>query len=137
MGEALIVRRGGGGGKPEVFGCSKMAIDKIIFSSTQDMSTRLSHSLGVVPKYAFLIAQQEPNTTYAAMYCEMTYTTFPSEFYSIAYLFLGDGKRTFSTSTMKSSSTLPTDSTLQFLTGSYGGTSYYEAGVEYTLITMA
>lgn len=125
-----------GGLTPEVFGCSKVAIDKFTFSTQQDLNTRLSHSLGVVPVYAFLVSTQNVSLSYAVEYGTITEISSADTYYGMARLKTNSG-HTYSTYSLSNASLRPTNATVQFLGGSYGGTTYYEAGVEYTLITMA
>lgn len=49
----------GGGITPEMFGCSKIAFDDFAFSAQMDLNTRISHSLGTTPKYAFWVTTQK------------------------------------------------------------------------------
>ena len=52
--------RVGGGLTPEMFGCTKMAVDTFTLSSrTACYNHTISHSLGEMPKYVFLISEAE------------------------------------------------------------------------------
>ena len=46
----------GDGLTPEMFGCTKMAVDKYTFASQTDLATGIPHSLGVAPKYVFIFS---------------------------------------------------------------------------------
>ena len=115
-----------------MFGCTKMAVDKIIPTSNIESvsSTPFKHSLGEVPKYAFLRASSRSNSTdgyYEIIEgigvnrekiagCSVMYTGYNKQ-----YSFNGYAP------TM-------TQSTVGF--GS-SGSMRAMAGIEYTLITMA
>ena len=46
----------GDGLTPEMFGCTKMAIDKYTFASQTAIDVGIPHSLGVAPKYVFIFS---------------------------------------------------------------------------------
>ena len=116
-----------GGITPEMFGCSKMAIDNFVFASNDEIGT-LNHSLGEKPKFAFLIFNGEnvtgnPSRVYVSIgsaYIDTDGTsTFIFEHQSnTAGSGYGDFKETETTVTFSQSYV------------------YYNVG-EYTLITMA
>ena len=50
---------------PEMFGCTKMAVDTFTLSSrTRCYTHTISHSLGEMPKYVFLISEAEAQENY-------------------------------------------------------------------------
>lgn len=120
-----------GGLTPENFGFTKMAVDTFSFSSRGQMATNtISHSLNDVPKMAIIIPKTKPTANYN--------------------LFAFFGTNPYGVSGNKSNGSFASYEN----SGSFGtvqgnfrseilrvGTSitnaYYEAGVEYTLITMA
>jgi hypothetical protein len=48
---------------PEMFGCTKMAVDEITFASDVASDTEINHSLGEIPRYVFLLRDSMPTST--------------------------------------------------------------------------
>ena len=115
-----------------LMGCTKFAVDKFTFSGRTATTVESSHSLGEIPKFAFLIANGEPSTGVELVK---------------ALIVSGDGSASNCYITYNNSSNprvaggypgglgLATNSTVKIET--YNTTAYYAAGVEYTLITLA
>lgn len=77
-----LLTSGGSGGEisPEMFGCTKMAIDTFSYSDTTSvLNVKLKHSLGEIPKVAIIICPVDstyvpPSGNYLEL-CMLTHTT--------------------------------------------------------------
>lgn len=129
---------------PEMFGCTKMAIDTVTYSSDQSgdkyTGLRINHSLGVIPKFSILLANG--NVPEIKNYIKFSITTFPNAYrggsLSIGYSeYNGWCSEGFNSASSDYQPT-PTDTYAEFKPGSMNlGFLYLKAGIEYTLITMA
>ena len=121
---------------PEKFGCTKMAIDEILFDANQPLNTQLPHSLGEIPKVAFLLAQNS--------------TKVDNELDKAFFLYYGDAaaNKYMLYSTWKSGNCTVTGDDDNTHTNAYliahtgithmdYGNPWYGGNVKYTLITMA
>lgn len=114
-------------------GCTKMAVDKITFSTpTGSGGTGLPHSLGVEPQIAILLSSFRSTATDRVRLAFLAHYTGQS--YTARTLFYGSTAEYTAFNTYRSSDTDEVSATKVFM-GS--NNYYYEAGVEYTLITMA
>ena len=117
----------GGGLSPEMFGCTEIAIDKLVFASNTEIGT-LNHSLGKKPKFAFLIFNGEnvtgtPSRVYVAIGSAYIDKDGTSVFhFEVQSNTAGSGYGDFK----------ETETTVTFSAPYF----YYNVG-EYTLITMA
>lgn len=116
---------------PEMFGCTKMAVDTFSFSSRGQMGTKvISHSLNDVPKMAIIIPKTKPTTNYNM------FAFFGTNPYGVS-----GNKSNGSFASYENSGSFGTVQGNFRSEISQVGTSimnaYYEAGVEYTLFTFA
>ena len=115
---------------PEMFGCTKMAVDTFTLSSRKQCdSYPISHSLGTIPKFAFVIAETFPTANYDVYLCMGANLNLGVDMTSVPlyYWYNGDMHDT-------SFGIYPIDSnTITLNSYSY----YFTAGVKYTLVTMA
>lgn len=129
---------------PEMFGCTKMAIDTVTYSSDQSGDRwdglRINHSLGTVPKFSILLANG--NVPEIKNYIKFSITTFPNAYrggsLSIGYSeYNGWCSEGFNSASSDYQPT-PTDTYAEFKPGNMSlGSLCLKAGIEYTLITMA
>ena len=120
---------GGGGITPEMFGCTKMAVDKFTLSSTLLCNAHsISHSLGTIPKLMFIIAEKKPTAYYNVYQVLSTNPHLNTEISSNIICYYASG--------IYYADTVPIDSitTNQFKVNN--PTFKYAAGIEYTVITM-
>ena len=104
-------------------GCTKMAVDKFVFTPNTNISQTINHSLGKIP-IVYIIIGNSSNVGYALRYLIGT------GLYSGYVANDGNGNPTNSGSR--------TNMTITTNTIKCNGTSLiYQAGIEYTLITMA
>ena len=129
---------------PEMFGCTKMAIDTVTYSSDQSGDRwdglRINHTLGTVPKFSILLANG--NVPEIKNYIKFSITTFPNAnrggSLSIGYSEYNGWCSEGFTSVSADQQPTPTDTYAEFKPGSmFLGFLYLKAGIEYTLITMA
>ena len=129
---------------PEMFGCTKMAIDTVTYSSDQsgDKNTglRINHSLGTVPKFSILLANG--NVPEINNYIKFSITTFPNAYrggsLSIGYSEYSGWCSEGFNSVSSDYQPTPTDTYAEFKPGNISlGFLRLKAGIEYTLITMA
>ena len=114
-----------------LFGCTKCALDKFTFSSRTRATTKVSHGLGEMPNLFFIIATAAVSQNYDLINAlSLNYGGNPST----AYTFRINGNKGLSQASY-GQTTAVTDS--QVSVGYYSNETYYAAGVEYTLITMA
>ena len=129
--------RVGGGLTPEMFGCTKMAVDTFTLSSTTSLNAYvISHSLGEEPKFMYVVAERLPtaydgaiynyvntnvNLKGTALYGKMTYYSINSS----AVNHINEANVNANSITANSF----------YINGS--SYQYYEANVKYTVITMA
>ena len=125
---------GGGGITPEMFGCTKMAVDKVTFSSRRTLKAAgsISHSLGEQPKIIIVLSPYRKTTT-ANNVIEML--LMHGDFTSATSYY---GCQINTTSTADNFNAITTGLTVDTSTLISYDTSYYlEANVEYTIITAA
>ena len=116
---------------PALFGCTKCALDKFTFSSRTRATTKVSHGLGEMPNLFFIIATAAVSPNYDLINAlSLNYGGNPST----AYTFRINGNKGLSQASY-GQTTAVTDSKVSV--GYYSNETYYAAGVEYTLITMA
>lgn len=115
-------------------GFTKMAVDTFTFSSRTALSIFLNHSLGEKPKFAMIMSSNTPTAASDANLALALECTNNSAYYT-AIRMLNSSSKTYMAA--YSVSDARTTDTIAFLGGSYGGTTYFTAGVKYTLITMA
>ena len=115
---------------PEMYGCTKMAIDTVTFASDTDFSSKgFSHSLGEKPKQVFIYAQSDITAyDYSGYIISCDVRGRPTKTETKAW-------RTYSSSDGAYGSETRT-ATLTAETIKING-GMLKAGVEYKLITMA
>lgn len=117
---------------PEMFGCTKMAVDKIVLSSDVSVAYggSVNHSLGEIPRIAFIVAESVP-TSYWHPYiaCTIYNPTNNSGYTSEVHT---NGQSTL-VGAYGSTQVSATSTTAGFCIGGCA----LKAGIEYTLITMA
>ena len=115
---------------PEMFGCTKMAVDKYTFASQTNLATGIPHSLGVAPKYVFIFSYLTDLPTSSS---------YLIEYYGRRAVNNGgatEGWMIYSSSGKWQQTTMGfviTQSILKTNASYY----YWLTGVEYTVITMA
>ena len=114
---------------PEMFGCTKMAVDKFTLSSTLICNAHLiSHSLGTIPKFIFIIAEKKPTEYYNVYQVLSTNPHLNSEISSNIICYYHSG--------IYDADTVPIDSITSNQFKVSNSTFKYTAGIEYTVITM-
>ena len=114
---------------PEMFGCTKMAVDKFTLSSRKSCSGyTISHSLNAIPKFMFIIAEKKPTDYYDVFQILGTNPTLSSEVNKTLICYYDSG--TLYTDTVVTNSITSN----QFKVNN--STFKYTAGIEYTVITM-
>ena len=130
VGQELLHGTAKEGMPPELLGCTKYAVDKFTYSeNTQASTVEIVHSLGEIPKYAFIIPSSVDvaSLTYIGYVLSGSFIGTPTSAYAILETIANNGNvgsvdcyGTYSANTV-------------LIKASY----YYLSGVEYTLITMA
>lgn len=119
---------------PTLAGCTKMAVDKITYSSRTTGGSLISHSLGGVPKVAILFCTSRSIVNFDVTASIVVRASSGSKCYGVSiYGYASDG-------TALNSTSLSNDTSIMSATGVkavMNNSIYYTAGVEYTLITMA
>lgn len=118
---------------PEMFGCTKMAIDKFTFTEDTTTKTAVSHSLDEVPKYVLVLAKNVKYSSandYLISAFIVKYNAYPNFGF---YQFYDNNSIESYQPNVKTDST-PSVTANAISTGT---TLYYQAGIEHTLITMA
>ena len=119
---------------PPLAGCTKMAVDKITYSSRTAGGSLISHSLGGVPKVAILFCTSRSIVNFDVTASIVVRASSGSKCYGVSiYGYASDG-------TALNSTALSNDTSIMSATGVkaiMNNSIYYTAGVEYTLITMA
>ena len=121
--------RVGGGLTPEIFGCSKMAVEDKTYSSNTSMynsGNGITHSLGVAPKVVILLAKTSVTSEMISFFYNGNEPISGTSKY--IYTYISYGSVNISGEAMSNL----TDS--KIITS---GNVYLGAGVTYTLITMA
>ena len=121
----------GDGLTPEMFGCTKMAVDKYTFASSSKLNGNIPHSLGEIPKYLFILTGVDDPTSdsnlYFVAYRGATLKKSPS---AMDGFFEYKSSNTWNNNTARLYNS-DTEIKLTF-------TNYYcIPGIEYTFITMA
>ena len=115
---------------PEMFGCTKMAVDKFTLSSTLICNAHsISHSLGTIPKFMFIIAGKKPTAYYNVYQVLSTNPHLNSEISSNIICYYSSGSYNADTVVINSITNN------QFKVSN--STFKYSEGIEYTVITMA
>ena len=126
---------------PELFGCTKYAVDKFTYSSrTRLRGAELNHSLSYPPTFIAITASEQPSVSGDLFELVGLLNRQASETNSLraGYTYYSSsGYNTFVSSTTG----VPIDATSEKITlGPNSSTldgEYFAAGVEYILITMA
>ena len=117
---------------PEMFGCTKMAVDTFTLTSrTKITDYTISHSLGEIPKFIFIVAESLPTVNYDIYNYVNTNDTQVSyaPFGKLTYYDSGFNNQTYYNSHAKS-----INANSFYVEGAY---YYYRAKVKHTVITMA
>lgn len=112
-------------GLKDIHGYSKMAVDKLTFSSDTATTKAVSHSLSEVPSVIILLSNKTP---VASGYTEYVNSLITKDDKGGGTYLASNGNAIQSTSAL---TVTRTANTVNF------NKHYYKAGVEYTLITMA
>ena len=121
----------GDGLTPEMFGCTKMAVDKYTFASKSTLNVPIPHSLGEIPKYLFIFSEVNAPTSDSSNYLVRYWGAMPKSSKSTMagfkdYRSSNDWGNTteffYNTDTQ-----IVSNKTFEF----------WLTGVEYTIITMA
>ena len=127
----------------EVFGCTKYAVDEFSYASDTavpgyNATNTINHSLGVIPKFAFIIADYDaiPSGSTKILLTALTNIT-PSAWHTgYSYTFGASGAISYSESHMISGKSRATETTISLYNNS-SQAYYYGAGIKYKVITMA
>ena len=121
---------------PEMFGCTKMAVDTFTLSSTMEIKNyTISHSLGEIPKFMYVVAERLPTSYDGAIYNYVnTNINLDSItlYGKITYYSINASNVNHIVETNANANSITANSF--YINGSY---NYYEANVKYTVITMA
>ena len=117
---------------PEMFGCTKMAVDTFTLTSrTKITDYTISRSLGEIPKFIFIVAESLPtvnNDIYNYVNTNDTQDSY-APFGKLTYYNSGFNNQTYDNSHAKS-----INANSFHVEGAY---YYYRANVKHTVITMA
>ena len=117
---------------PEMFGCTKMAVDTFTLTSgTIVTNYTISHSLGEIPKFIFIVAESLPtvnNDIYNYVNTNDTQNSY-APFGKLTYY-----KSGFTNQTCNNSHAKSINANSFYVEGAY---YYYRANVKHTVITMA
>ena len=114
---------------PEMFGCTKMAVDKFTLSSRKSCSGyTISHSLDAIPKFMFIIAEKKPTDYYDVFQILGTNPNLSSEVNKTLICYYD--------SDILYTDTVVTNSITSNQFKVINSTFKYTAGIEYTVITM-
>ena len=127
----------------EVFGCTKYAVDEFSYASDTavpgyNATNTINHSLGVIPKFAFIIADYDaiPSGSTKILLTALTNIT-PSAWHTgYSYTFGASGAISGAESYMISGKSRATETTISLYNNS-NQAYYYGAGIKYKVITMA
>ena len=127
----------------EVFGCTKYAVDEFSYASDTavpgyNAKNTINHSLGVIPKFAFIIADYDaiPSGSTKILLTALTNIT-PSAWHTgYSYTFSESGAISWTESYMISGKSRATETTISLYNNS-NQAYYYGAGIKYKVITMA
>ena len=122
---------GGTGITPEMFGCTKMAVDKHTFASKSALKVGIPHSLGELPKFVFIFSGVDDPTSDASSYLVRYWGALPKTSRTTM-----DGYFDYRSNDAFKSSTLSlynTDTEIKSNISYY----FWLTGIEYTVITMA
>ena len=135
-------RKASGGITPEIFGCTKMAVDEFTPASDKQMaSVTLNHSLGVIPRLLIIVADNQ-DSYIAESYHDTLKLAFVANWNSASY-------SNFSSGAVKSNSGgnhsyASTSASIAFTNcnitsnASYSpGVYYFPAGETYKIYTFA
>lgn len=120
---------------PKLFGCTKFAVDTFSYTNNTSITTKrnISHSLGVKPKIAFICGNPQFTTSEYVIY-EGSIYQIPESNNSYVNFYT---KHTTNAPVQFNSSLTTNVLTSTTVSIQSGNTLYFEAGVEYTLVTMA
>ena len=117
---------------PEMFGCTKMAVDTFTLTSRTIITNyTISHSLGEIPKFIFIVAESLPtvnNDIYNYVNTNDTQNSY-APFGKLTYYKSGFTNQTYENCHAKS-----INANSFYVEGAY---YYYRANVKHTVITMA
>ena len=117
---------------PEMFGCTKMAVDTFTLTSgTIVTNYTISHSLGEIPKFIFIVAESLPtvnNDIYNYVNTNDTQNSY-APFGKLTYY-----KSGFTNQTCNNCHAKSINANSFYVEGAY---YYYRANVKHTVITMA
>ena len=114
---------------PEMFGCTKMAVDKFTLSSRKSCNGyTISHSLDAIPKFMFIIAEKKPTDYYDVFQILGINPTLSSEVNKTLICYYDSG--------ILYTDTVVTNSITSNQFKVNNSTFKYTAGIEYTVITM-
>ena len=127
----------------EVFGCTKYAVDEFSYASDTavpgyNATNTINHSLGVIPKFAFIIADYDaiPSGSTKILLTALTNIT-PSAWHTgYSYTFGESGAISYAESYTISGKGRATETTISLYNNS-SQAYYYGAGIKYKVITMA
>ena len=127
----------GGGLTPEMFGCTKMAVDTFTLSSvTVIRKYTISHSLGEIPKFMYVVAERLPTAYNGAIYnyvCTNVILNGIALYGKMTYYIINSVAVNHIEETNVNANSITANS---FYINS-ASNNYYEANVKYTVITMA
>ena len=116
---------------PQMFGCTKMAVDKYTFASKSALNVGIPHSLGEIPKYVFIFSEVDEPTSTSSAYLTKYWGAMPVNSSRVV-----DGYMDYTQSDSWKNSTLSLYNT-DILIKSNIDFEYWLTGVEYTIISMA
>ena len=134
----------GGGLTPEMFGCTKYAVDEFSYTSETKLPgyndiSNINHSLGVIPKFIFIIAEYNeiPTGSHNILLSAVNATDEVwGSVYSVMYGVSGNKKIRQAASILARGKLTNTTVSL-YNNESSAFPLYYGAGIKYKLITMA
>ena len=135
-------RKASGGLTPEMFGCTKMAVDEFTPASDKQMgSITLNHSLGVIPRLLIIVADNQ-DSYIAESYHTTLKLAFVVNWNSSSYSNFYSGAVKSNTGAIQSDSTASanvtfTNSTIKSNANYSPGVYYLPAGETYKIYTFA
>ena len=117
---------------PEMFGCTKMAVDTFTLTSDNSISStvKINHSLGEVPKIMFIIAEEFSNSA-TTRYIKRMSGVYDGDN-------IGNGGIVYEKSLTESGTLCSLGNATNLILSLYYTASYYfKAKIKYTLVTMA
>ena len=120
-----------GGLTPEMFGCSKIAVDKYTFALKSALNVPIPHSLGEIPKVLFIFSEVNDPTSDSSQYLVRYWGALPKSSTSTMY-----GYKDYRQSNAWGYTTQSFNNTDTEINGK-SSYQYWLTGEEYTVITMA